>query len=308
MLYFCTQTTNAGRTKYKTVIIGLGTIAHYHVAGLQRSEQFDLCAVCDLREETAHNPLWSNLPFYRDYETMLTAVRPDVAIIATPPAAHYTIAETCIAHRVKPFVEKPLAATQEEGNLFFADKLTGKYVPICHTLYGPEMLWLTNHLPLQKIDAIRMTLNDPYADKDGQIAERFKTLGGCWLDSAPNALSPLLRIVPSIENVIVQHMRDKRNGLPYASLLTAQHNKTEIIIDIAWHRAINHKQTEIEADGKHILIDHSAQAVFVNEERAYTAQGDRLTQQYTNFYRLYPHRVPKEEIMKYMYNIIYSNR
>lgn len=37
--------------KYKTVIIGLGTIAHYHVAVLRRSEQFDLCAVCDLRQK-----------------------------------------------------------------------------------------------------------------------------------------------------------------------------------------------------------------------------------------------------------------
>lgn len=293
--------------KYRTVVIGLGTIAHYHVAGMQQSDRFNLCAVCDLREETAHDPLWSDLPFYRDYKEMLKTVHPDVAIIATTPATHLIIARACTACNVIPFVEKPLAATKEEGEIFFADELQGKFVPVCHTLYGQEMLWMTENLPMNKMDSIRMTLCDPYADKNGHIAERYQALGGSWLDSAPNALAPLLRIVPELENVAVQHMRDEQSGIPYASKLTAQYNATNIVFDIAWHRGINHKQTEIEADGKHIFIDHSKQMVKVDDQVVFCAEGDRLTQQYANFYRLYPARVPDDKMLKEMYRIIWIN-
>lgn len=292
---------------YKTVIIGLGVIARYHVMALKQVERFHLCGVCDLRPDASADALWSDMPFYTCHEALLDALRPDVAIIATPPASHYAIACDCIARGVLPIVEKPLSSDGQEGALFFADELRGRYVPVCHTLYGPEMLWLTEHLPLCKIESVRMTLNDPYADTGGCIAERFISLGGSWLDSAPNALAPLLRIVPRLDDVCVRHKRDERNGLPYASMLTAHHNETRVFIDIAWQLGINHKQTEIEADGMHIVIDHSAQAVYVNDECVFAGEGDRLTQQYANFYRLYPERVPTQVTTQYMYNIIYSN-
>ena len=292
---------------YKTVIIGLGTIAHYHVMALKQAEQFRLCGVCDLREEAADDELFRAYPFYTDYEALLTSERPDVAVIATPPSSHYKIARDCARHGVLPIVEKPLAATQQEGALFFAGPLRGKYVPVCHTLYGPEMLWLTQHLPLKHIESIAMVLCDPYADANGKIYQRYIGLGGCWLDSAPNALSPLLRLVPELTDITVNHLRDTDSGLPYSSALAARYKDIKIDIHIAWQRGINHKQTEIDADGKHILIDHSAQTVYMDGKQVFVAEGDRLTQQYTNFYQISPERVPSEQTLQYMYNIIYAN-
>ena len=181
------------------------------------------------------------------------------------------------------------------------------FVPVCHTLYGPEMLWLTQHMPLQQIQAIHMTLDDPYADENGQRDNRFLPLGGCWLDSAPNALAPLLRIIPNLSNVHVTHARDKIHNLPYATTFTAQYLTTQISIDLAWNRHLNYKLTNIEADGKQIVINHSAQAVIINGEEVFRAQTDRLTDQYTNFYCIYPERVPTIETQQQMYNIIYSN-
>ena len=292
---------------YRTVIIGLGRIAQYHFMGLKQTEQFSLCGVCDLKKETADDVLWRELPFYEDYNDLLDTLRPDVAVIATPPATHYAITKACVVRGVMPFVEKPLAAAKEEGEKFFTDELRGKYVPVCHTLYGPEILWLAEHMPLREIATIRMTLCDPYADADGHIAETYKCLGGSWLDSAPNALAPLLQWVPALEDVVVRHRYDPACGLPYSSLLKARHEKTDVVIDIAWQRGINHKQTEIEAEGKHIVIDHSAQAVVVDGKEVFKAEGDRLTQQYANFYRLYPTQVPDEKRQKEMYGVIWGN-
>ena len=292
---------------YRVVIIGLGVIARHHAMALLQTERFCLCGVCDLREEAAHNDLYRGLPFYRDYEALLAAVRPDIAIIATPPATHYSIARSCVAQGVLPIVEKPLAATGEEGRLFFSEAMRDKYIPVCHTLYGAEMLWMAEHLPLTRISSIRMELCDPYADASGHIAGQYIPLGGSWLDSAPNALAPLLNMVPSLTDISVSHLRDAHSGLPYSSSLTARHEDTEIAIDIAWHRGISNKQTEIHADGRHVLLDHSAQSVTIDAERVFKADGERLTRQYTNFYQLYPAGIPTEEKMKYMYQIIYGH-
>lgn len=292
---------------YKTVIIGLGTIAHYHVAGIRHSERFNLCAVCDLREEASKDALWSDLPFYTDYNRMLDAVHPDVAVIATPPAAHYEIAQTCVSRGILPFVEKPLAATKRESKLFFSKTMRGRFVPVCHTLYGAEMIWFMEHMPLHAISSIEMSLSDPYADAQGHIAERYLPLGGCWLDSAPNALAPLLRWVPKLEDVTLYHAYDNMRELPVMSLLKAQYKGTSVRISTNWLGNLNSKYTSIEADGKLFHINHSEQAVRIDGQEVFRAEGDRLTNQYANFYRLYPDLVPDEQMLKEMYRIIWIN-
>lgn len=293
--------------QYKTVIIGLGTIAHYHVAGLRQSERFDLCAVCDLREEAAKDALWCDLPFYRDYGQMLDAVRPDVAIIATPPAAHYEIAKACVSRGILPFVEKPLAATKRESKLFFSKTMRGQFVPVCHTLYGSEMIWFLEHMPLHVISSITTIMMDPYVDAVGHIAPQYYPLCGSWLDSAPNALAPILRLIPRLEDVRMLYRIDETCGLPYTSHMAARYEKTKVEVTTIWHPGINLKQTEIEADGKRIVLNQSMQEVEVDGEIVFRAEGDRLTNQYANFYRLYPDLVPDEQMLKEMYRIIWIN-
>ena len=288
---------------YRAVIIGLGRIARYHVLGMRASGRFRLCGACDVRSEAAKDELYRDVPFDTDYTRLLDAVRPDVAIIATPPASHYAIASGCVARGVLPFVEKPLSADKQECEQFFHSPLRGAYVPVCHTLYGAEILWCEEHLRLEKVESIAMTLCDPYADRYGHIEEQYWSLGGSWLDSAPNALAPLLWYVPRLEDITVAHEYDERSGLPYASTMRARYGEAPVHIDIAWHRGINHKQTTIVADGKTIVVDHSAQAVSIDGKQVFAATGDRLTQQYTIFYRMYPDRVAEG---KKMYGVIFD--
>lgn len=290
-----------------TVIIGLGVIARYHVLALRQAKQFCLKAVCDLRAEAAQDSLYYDLPYFRDYEELIDTIRPEIAIIATPPDTHYKIAAACVQRGVLPIVEKPLATMEEEGMHFFSEPLQGRYVPLCHTLYGEETLWFNKHLPLQDIRSIHMSLSDPYADENGHIEERYLSLGGSWLDSAPNALAVLLPIAPSLTDIEVTHLRDEHSGLPFASALKARYEQAAVRIEIDWHKGINHKQTDILADGKEICINHSQQTVTINGEQVFKAQGDRLTQQYANFYRLYPENLPSETKMRTMYQIIYSH-
>ena len=91
------------------------------------------------------------------------------------------------------------------------------------------------------------------------------------------------------------------------SNMAARYKETKIEVTIIWHPGVNQKETEIKADGKHILINHSKQTVQIDGQEVFRAEGDRLTNQYANFYRLYPDLVPDEQMLKEMYRIIWIN-
>ena len=250
-----------------------------------------------------------DVPFYTNYEQLLDTLHPEIAVIATPPAIHYAIALACVERGVHPFVEKPLATTYEEVQRFFDAPLRGHYTPMYHTIYGEELIWLESHCPLGRIDKVRMELSDPYADVSGRIDAAYIGLGGCWLDSAPNALAPLLRLLPeySLTEIAVSHWRDPQSGQPYASLLSGRAGKTEVEIEVRWDKGMNRKVTFLEADGHHYVFDHSGQAVWRDGEELFAYKDEnRLTRQYSNLYRLYPERVPTEAMEKQMNEIIYK--
>ena len=294
----------------KVVLIGLGKIARYHIAALLSTPRYVICGVCDTDPHAVSADLLPGVPMYRAYEQMLDELHPDIAVIATPPATHYAIALACVQRGVTPYVEKPLAATEEEVKHFFEAPLAGRFVPMYHTLYGEELIWIEAHCPLHDIRSIRMELDDPYADANGHIDPAFYNLGGCWLDSAPNALAPLFRILQgqSLENVHVHHQLDSLAGLPYTSLLTAKAGKTDITICVRWDRGLNRKRTIIEADGHQYVLNHSQQAVECDGEQVFVFDAEeRLVRQYANLYRLYPARIPSEQTVKHMSEIMYKN-
>lgn len=294
----------------KAVLIGLGKIARYHIAALGSTPRYVICGVCDSNAQAPARACCPDVPFYTDYAQMLDELRPEIAVIATPPASHYDMASACVARGVIPFVEKPLAADGEEARRFFEPPMRGHYTPMFHTVYGEELIWQETHCPLRRIKTIRMELSDPYADAEGRIAETYLGLGGCWLDSAPNALAPLLRLLPdsTLTAVSVRHQRDPHSGQPFASLLTAKAGETEVEIAVRWDKGLNRKATTIEADGHQYMLDHSGQAVWRDGERLFVFQDrERLTQQYANLYRMYPERVPTEQMMQQMNEIIYQN-
>ena len=291
------------------VIIGLGKIARYHIAALGATPQYVVCGVCDIDPHAVARAECPDVPFYTNYEQLLDTLHPEIAVIATPPAIHYAIALACVERGVHPFVEKPLATTYEEVQRFFDAPLRGHYTPMYHTIYGEELIWLESHCPLGRIDKVRMELSDPYADASGRIDAAYIGLGGCWLDGAPNALAPLLRLLPeySLTEIAVSHWRDPQSGQPYASLLSGRAGKTKVEIEVRWDKGMNRKVTFLESDGHHYVLDHSGQAVWRDGEELFAYKDEnRLTRQYSNLYRLYPERVPTEAMEKQMSDIIYK--
>lgn len=124
----------------RVVIAGLG-FGKQHVADLKAlSADYELVAVCSAREADAELARRWNTNFYLDYKQMLEQEKPDLFIIAVPPALHAEMAVYAMEQGVDLLIEKPVAASIEDANaIIAAEEATGRktLVGFQRRLYEP---------------------------------------------------------------------------------------------------------------------------------------------------------------------------
>lgn len=102
--------------KLKCVVIGCGAIAREHLAAITELTNVDVAAVCDISEARAEATVerFGVASWYRDYEQMLSIIKPDLVHITTPPATHFSIAKTCLERGLNVLCEKPITVSYQE--------------------------------------------------------------------------------------------------------------------------------------------------------------------------------------------------
>lgn len=108
----------SGEAPLRTVLVGCGPMARWHVNALGACERFELVALCDLDEgrarrlaERAHVDAT-----YSDYAAMLRDQEPDVVVVVTPNSSHATLTIQAAEARVRGVLcEKPMAISMGEG-------------------------------------------------------------------------------------------------------------------------------------------------------------------------------------------------
>src|SRR5436309_3080827 len=103
----------------KVAIVGCGKIADAHVSQIQRIKGCEVVAVCD-REPLMARQLYERFPvkrYFSDLTDLLSAARPDVVHITTPPETHFDIARVCLEHGCHVYVEKPVTLRAEEAQI-----------------------------------------------------------------------------------------------------------------------------------------------------------------------------------------------
>jgi predicted dehydrogenase len=101
----------------KVAIIGCGKIADQHVEAIRRVADGSIVAVCD-RESLMAQQLGERFGIsacFSDLNEMLTAIRPDVVHITTPPQSHYSIGKQCLEFGSHVYLEKPFTVSAEEA-------------------------------------------------------------------------------------------------------------------------------------------------------------------------------------------------
>jgi predicted dehydrogenase len=100
----------------RAAVIGAGSMGRNHARVYAELEDVELVAIAD-PDQTALNQLGQryHARTYTDYRRMLEREQLDMVSIVTPTEYHFTVARDVILARVPLLVEKPIAATVEEG-------------------------------------------------------------------------------------------------------------------------------------------------------------------------------------------------
>lgn len=100
--------------KIKIAVVGVGLIGIRHVHSIQFAKNAKLAAIVDINNHIKKIANQYNVPAFQKITDMLSAIKPDGVILATPNDCHMIGACVCMEHGVPVLVEKPLAPTIEQ--------------------------------------------------------------------------------------------------------------------------------------------------------------------------------------------------
>ncbi len=97
-------------TSIRCAVIGVGYLGRFHAQKLEKLENADLVAVCDVDKTVCNTAAKEfNVPGYSDYHALFGQV--DAVCIAATTCAHYDIAKDCLEAGVHVLIEKPITET-----------------------------------------------------------------------------------------------------------------------------------------------------------------------------------------------------
>lgn len=130
-------------------VIGVGSMGRNHARVYAGMEDVDLVAVSDTHPETAQRVgSMYRCEAYTDYREMLDRERLDLVSIVVPTADHFAVASHVIDKGVSILIEKPIAATIEQGKaLIDAARRAGVVLTVGHIeRFNPAIIALKQQI------------------------------------------------------------------------------------------------------------------------------------------------------------------
>ncbi len=105
----------------RAVVLGLG-LGRQRALGYLQNNGVDLCAVCDVDQNRVNDFLKEHpeVHGYVDYQTMLTAEKPDIVNVSTPDWMHLQHAQLALQHNCHVLLEKPMVRTLADAEELIA--------------------------------------------------------------------------------------------------------------------------------------------------------------------------------------------
>jgi UDP-N-acetylglucosamine 3-dehydrogenase len=130
-------------------VIGVGAMGRHHARVYKDIAATQLVGVAD--PDPAHSEFVAgrqNVPTFVDHSDLLASTQPDLVSIAVPTALHLSVARDCLEAGAHVLVEKPIAATVDEGRqLVEAAAAAGRALCVGHVeRFNPAVLELKRRL------------------------------------------------------------------------------------------------------------------------------------------------------------------
>ena len=133
----------------KVAVIGVGTMGKHHVRVYSELPEVELVAVSDANQAQAQETASKfGIRAYTNHTEMLNKEKPDVVSVAVPTALHEQVGMDVLEAGAHVLIEKPIAATLEEGKrLIEKAKSVKKQLMIGHVVrFDPALQALKQKL------------------------------------------------------------------------------------------------------------------------------------------------------------------
>jgi UDP-N-acetylglucosamine 3-dehydrogenase len=191
----------------KAAVIGVGTMGRNHARVYAQLERAALVAAADADPKALEAIARTyKVQTFTDYEQMLDEVKPDLVSVAVPTRFHREVATAVLRRGVPVFLEKPIAATVEEGQkIVDCARSAGAKLAVGHIeRFNPAVIALKKQLDAGQLGRIFQI----HARRVGPFPPRVEDVG-VVIDLATHELNLLEYLTDSrVESVYAQIERE----------------------------------------------------------------------------------------------------
>ena len=200
----------------RVAVIGAGSMGRNHARVYSELPEVELVAVCDTDPRVAREVAARyHSTAYEDYGEMLHAVRPDAVSVTVPSAWHRQVSVDSLEAGAHVLVEKPIAATSEDGQLMIEKaRAVNRQLMVGHIVrFNPAMQQLKKRLQNGEIGRFFQIC----CRRVGPFPRRINDVG-VVIDLAPHDID-LMRFLTEMEPIRVYCETERRINAESEDLL-----------------------------------------------------------------------------------------
>jgi predicted dehydrogenase len=252
----------------RAAVIGLGAMGANHARVYGSIDGVELCAVADPDgARTAAATRDNSARGYADVRTLLDEERPDLVSIAVPTRAHVDVAAAVIERGLPLLVEKPLAATLDEGRSI-RDMARDAGVPLTvgHIeRFNPAVRELKALLEAGELGRVFQV----HARRVGPFPERVRDVG-VVLDLAPHDID-VMRFLLGSEITRVHAETEQRVNTDFEDMLIGTlrfANGAVGVLDVNWLTPTKIRELSVLGERGMFVVDYLARELRFYENDA----------------------------------------
>ena len=247
--------------KLRAGVIGLGAMGANHVRVYGEMQDVDLVAVADVDEtRVAAATAGRGVAGYADYGRMLDEQPLDLVSVAVPTLAHLEVASAAIERGIATLVEKPLAATIEEGRAL-RDLAARAGVPLTvgHVeRFNPAVIELKRRLRAGEAGRVFQV----HARRVGPFPERVRDVGVA-LDLAPHDID-VMRFLLESDITRVHAETEQRINTEHEDMLLGMlrfANGVVGVLDVNWLTPTKIRELSVLGERGMFVVDYLARSL-----------------------------------------------
>ncbi len=251
-------TAQMSETPLRAAVVGLGAMGANHARVYSEISGVELVAVADTDgERVIAATRGRTLRGYADYTRMLDEERIDLVSIAVPTLAHADVAAEIIARGIPLLVEKPLAATLDEGERLRRLAAEAR-VPLTvgHIeRFNPAVIELKRRLEAGDLGRVFQI----HARRVGPFPQRVRDVG-VVLDLAPHDID-VMRFLLGSEVVRVQAETEQRINTGHEDMLSGLLRFADGVVgvlDINWLTPTKIRELSVLGERGMFVVDYLA--------------------------------------------------